>query len=217
MGFDGLDAEGYARFALQGTATVHEAEPDSGILDTDWIQIVPGSRVAGPARTAACGQGDNRAVHELLAAVSPGDVLVLTMPEPAPYGMIGELMARQARHAGVAAILVDAGVRDTDELRELGLPVWARWVRVRGTTKNEHGRIDVPVVVGGAHISPGDVLVLDADGAVVVPRSRAERALEAGERRLANEAILRAQLEDGQRTYDLLGLSPERASRETGS
>jgi 4-hydroxy-4-methyl-2-oxoglutarate aldolase len=216
MEFEDFDAERYLRFAVQGTATVHEAEPDAGILDAAWIQIVPGSRVAGPARTAACGQGDNRAVHELLAAANPGDVLVLTMPEPAPYGMIGELMARQAKHAAVAAILVDGGVRDTDELRELGLPVWARWVRVRGTTKNVRGQVDVPVVVGGADISPGDVLILDADGAVVVPRSRAERALEAGERRLAKEAILRAQLEDGERTYDLLGLSQEPVSREMG-
>ncbi|MDX6214031.1 MAG: 4-hydroxy-4-methyl-2-oxoglutarate aldolase [Frankiales bacterium] len=216
MEFEDFDAERYLRFAVQGTATVHEAEPDAGILDAAWIQIVPGSRVAGPARTAACGQGDNRAVHELLAAANPGDVLVLTMPEPAPYGMIGELMARQAKHAAVAAILVDGGVRDTDELRELGLPVWARWVRVRGTTKNVRGQVDVPVVVGGADISPGDVLILDADGAVVVPRSRAERALEAGERRLAKEAILRAQLEDGERTYDLLGLAQEPVSREMG-
>jgi 4-hydroxy-4-methyl-2-oxoglutarate aldolase len=130
--------------------------------------------------------------------------------------MIGELMARQAKHAAVAAILVDGGVRDTDELRELGLPVWARWVRVRGTTKNVRGQVDVPVVVGGADISPGDVLILDADGAVVVPRSRAGRALEAGERRLAKEAILRAQLEDGARTYDLLGLAQEPVSREMG-
>ncbi|MDX6221743.1 MAG: 4-hydroxy-4-methyl-2-oxoglutarate aldolase [Frankiales bacterium] len=216
MEFEDFDAERYLRFAVQGTATVHEAEPDAGILDAAWIQIVPGSRVAGPARTAACGQGDNRAVHELLAAANPGDVLVLTMPEPAPYGMIGELMARQAKHAAVAAILVDGGVRDTDELRELGLPVWARWVRVRGTTKNVRGQVDVPVVVGGADISPGDVLILDADGAVVIPRSRAERALEAGERRLAKEAILRAQLEDGARTYDLLGLAQEPVSREMG-
>ncbi|MDX6227048.1 MAG: 4-hydroxy-4-methyl-2-oxoglutarate aldolase [Frankiales bacterium] len=216
MAVEGFGAERYARFAQLGTATVHEAEPDCRILDAAWIQIVPGSRVAGPVRTAACGQGDNRAVHELLAAANAGDVLVLTMPEPAPYGMIGELMARQAKRTAVAAILVDGGVRDTDELRELGLPVWSRWVRVRGTTKNVHGQIDVPVVVAGADISPGDVLVLDADGAVVIPRSRAERALDAGERRLAKEAILRAQLEAGERTYDLLGLSPARPSREMG-
>ncbi|MDX6204269.1 MAG: 4-hydroxy-4-methyl-2-oxoglutarate aldolase [Frankiales bacterium] len=207
MALEAFEAERYARLAQLGTATVHEAEPDCGILDEAWIQIIPGSRAAGPVRTAACDQGDNRAVHELLAAVNAGDVLVLTMPEPAPYGMVGELIARQAKRAAVAAILVDGGVRDTDELRELGLPVWARWVRVRGTTKHLHGRIDVPVVVGGAAVSPGDVLVLDADGAVVVPRSRADRALVAGEQRLAKEAILRAQLESGERTYDLLGLS----------
>jgi 4-hydroxy-4-methyl-2-oxoglutarate aldolase len=217
MAADTVDAERYARLALLGTATVHEAEPDCGILDEAWIQIVPGSRVAGPVRTAACGQGDNRAVHELLAAANAGDVLVLTMPEPAPYGMLGELIARQAKRAGVAAVLVDGGVRDTDELRELGLPVWARWVRVRGTTKHLHGRIDVPVVVGGADLAPGDVLILDADGAVVIPRSRAERALVAGEQRLAKEVILRAQLENGKRTYDLLGLSDLSASKRGDS
>jgi 4-hydroxy-4-methyl-2-oxoglutarate aldolase len=215
MAVDDFRPEQYARLAQLGTATVHEAEPDCGILDEAWIQIVPGSRVAGPARTAACGQGDNRAVHQLLAAANPGDVLVLTMPEPAPYGMLGELIARQARRADVAAVLVDGGVRDTDELRELGLPVWARWVRVRGTTKSLLGRIDVPVVVGGVGISPGDVLIMDADGAVVVPRGRAERALLAGEQRLAKEAILRAQLENGKHTFDLLGLSHD-GSSQTG-
>lgn len=205
----------YARICELGTATVHEAASGAGLLDLPLQQLIAGSRAAGPARIAACGQGDNRAVHEVMAHATAGDVLVVTMPTPAPHGMIGELLARQAARCGVAAIIVDGGVRDTDELRELGLPIWARHVRVRGTTKTVRGAIDVPVRVGGSLIEPGDVVVLDADGAVVIPRARAQEVLEAGERRLASEAELRARLDAGERTYEIFGYA--QADRERQS
>ena len=111
--------------------------------------MVPGSR-AGPARTVRCGQGDNLMVHAAIAGCEPGDILVLTMPEPAPVALLGDLLATQAKARGVAALLVDAAVRDLEELRELGLPIWARWVRVRGATKPAVGALDEPVEVGGA-------------------------------------------------------------------
>ena len=121
-------------------------------------------------------------VHAVMAAAQPGDVLVLTMPEPAPVALVGDLLATQARARGVAAILVDAAVRDVEELRTLGLPIWARWVRVRGATKTIPGELQAPITVGGAAIRPGDVIVLDADGAVVVAAERAEAVLEAQSR-----------------------------------
>src|SRR5262249_43170384 len=130
-------------------------------------EVVPGSRAAGPARTVRCGQNDNLMVHAALAEAQPGEVLVLTMPEPAPVALIGELIATQAQAAGVAAILVDGAVRDFEELKELGLPVWARFVRVSGAEKHVRGEIGGTVNVGGATIRQGDAVVLDADGAVV--------------------------------------------------
>src|ERR671917_2860439 len=105
--------------ARLGSATVYEGGGRIGFVDADLIQVVPASRVAGPARTVSCAQGDNLMVHAAMAALQPGEVLVLTMPEPAPVALIGDLLATQAKARGVAAILVDAAIRDVEELREM--------------------------------------------------------------------------------------------------
>lgn len=153
-----------------------------------------------------CGRGDNLMVHAAIAEAEPGEVLVLTLPEPEPVALVGELLATQAKGRGVAALLVDAAVRDVEELRELGLPVWARFVRVRGADKKVPGEIGEPVEVGGATIRQGDVVVLDADGAVVVERERVEEVLAAARSRAERERIKRAQLQEGALSYDLDGL-----------
>jgi 4-hydroxy-4-methyl-2-oxoglutarate aldolase len=134
------------------------------------------------------------------------DELVLTMPEPAPVALIGDLLATQAQVHGAAAILVDAAVRDVEELRAMGLPVWTRWVRVRGATKTAVGALDVPVVVGGQEIRPGDVVVLDADGAAVVAAERIDEVAEAARAREAKEADKRARLQGGALSYEIDGL-----------
>lgn len=196
----------YDELARLGSATVYEAGGRGGYVDLDLHQIVPGSRVAGPARIVRCGQGDNLMVHAAMAAVAPGDVLVLTMPEPAPVALVGDLLATQAQVHGAAGLLVDASVRDVDELREMGLPIWARWIRVRGATKDAVGAIDVTVVVGGATINPGDAVVLDADGVAVVEAARVEDVLAAAQERERREAVKRAKLQAGALSYDLDGL-----------
>jgi 4-hydroxy-4-methyl-2-oxoglutarate aldolase len=201
-----VSAETYAELARLGSATVHEAAARSAVVDVPLIQIVPGSRAAGPARTARCGQSDNLMVHAAIAHARPGDVLVLTMPEPAPIALVGDLLATQAKAHGVAALLVDAAVRDTEELRELGLPIWARHVRVNGADKNVAGTLDEPVEVGGATIRPGDVLVLDADGVAVVEQERVDEVLAAAREREAKERDKRAKLQAGALSYDLDGL-----------
>jgi 4-hydroxy-4-methyl-2-oxoglutarate aldolase len=189
-----------------GSATVYEASGREGLVDLDLHQLIPGSRASGPARIARCGQGDNLMVHAVMDRAQPGDVLVLTMPDPVPVALIGELLVTQAKGRGVAALLVDAAARDVAELRELGVPVWARWIRVRGATKTEVGELDVPVEVGGATIEPGDTLVLDDDGVVVVRRDRVDEVLAASRDRLDNERVKRAKLEAGELSYDLDGL-----------
>jgi 4-hydroxy-4-methyl-2-oxoglutarate aldolase len=194
------------QFAHYGVATVYEAAGRAGLIDIPLFQIIPGSRVAGPARTVQCGQGDNLMVHAVLDQVQPGEVLVLTMPEPAPVALVGELLATQALAYQVAAILIDASVRDSEELKALGLPIWARWIRVRGATKTIVGAINRPVVVGGATVTPGDIIVLDADGAVVVQADRAGQVFQASREREARETALREKLRQGQLTYDLHGL-----------
>jgi 4-hydroxy-4-methyl-2-oxoglutarate aldolase len=189
-----------------GVATVYEAAGRTGLIDIPLVQIIPGSRVAGPARTVRCGQGDNLMVHAVIEQAQPGEILVLTMPEPAPVALIGELLATQARVRRIAGMLVDAAVRDAAELQSLGLPIWARWVRVRGATKTLVGAINETVTVGGTGIAPGDFLVLDADGAVAIAAERAPAVLEAARARTRSETILREQLQAGALSYDLSGL-----------
>jgi 4-hydroxy-4-methyl-2-oxoglutarate aldolase len=198
--------EQLAELARLGSATVYEAGGRGGYVDADLFQAVPGSRAAGPARTVVCGQDDNLMVHAVMAEVQPGEVIVLTMPEPRPVALVGDLLATQAKGAGAAAILVDASIRDVEELAEMGLPIWARWVRVKGALKETAGEINVPVTVGGAAINPGDVLVLDADGVAVVPQERVAEVLEASLVREEKERVKRAKLRTGEKSYDLDGL-----------
>jgi 4-hydroxy-4-methyl-2-oxoglutarate aldolase len=193
-----------AEFARLGSATVYEAAGRQGLVDVEFKQFPPGARACGPARIARCGQGDNLMVHAVMATLQPGEVLVLTMPEPAPVALLGDLLATQAHVRGAAAVLVDASVRDSEDLP---LPVWARWVRNRGATKDIPGELDVPVTVGGATIRPGDLVVLDADGVTVVAAERAREVLEASLAREANEAEKRTKLQAGALSFELDGLN----------
>jgi 4-hydroxy-4-methyl-2-oxoglutarate aldolase len=196
----------YEELARLGTATVYEAAGREGLVDLPLRQVVPGSRVAGPARPVLCGQDDNLMVHAAVADARAGDVLVLTMPEPTPVALFGDLLATQAHRRGVAGVLVDGAVRDVEDLAEMGLPVWARFVRVRGATKDVPGTVDEPIVVGGQRIAAGDAVVLDADGAAVVEAGRVDEVLAAALEREERERIKREQLRAGAASYDLDGL-----------
>jgi 4-hydroxy-4-methyl-2-oxoglutarate aldolase len=195
-----------AELARLGSATVYEAAGREGQIDVPLHRIVPGSRAAGPARTVRCGQDDNLMVHAAMAAVQPGDVLVLTMPVPSPVALVGDLLATQAKAQGAAAVLVDGAVRDVEDLVELGLPIWARFVAIRGATKTGVGAIDEPVVVGSRRIDPGDVVILDADGGAVVPSARVDEVLELSLAREEKERVKRERLQAGALSYDLDGL-----------
>jgi 4-hydroxy-4-methyl-2-oxoglutarate aldolase len=205
-----------AEFARLGSATVYEAWGRAGLVDEEFRQLLPGSRACGPARTVRCAQDDNLMVHAAMTRLQPGEVLVLTMPKPAPVALIGDLLATQAQVRGAAAILNDAAVRDSEELAELGLPVWTRWIRSRGAVKETVGELDVPVYVGGQVIRPDDLVLLDADGVTVIAAERAENILDAALAREAEERTKRAKLQAGQITYDLDGLRAV-VEREGGS
>lgn len=189
-----------------GVATTYMAAGYNGLIDVPLIQIVPGSRIAGPARTVQCAQDDNLMVHAVMERIEPGDVLVITMPSPTPVALMGELLATQARRHGAAGVLIDAAVRDSADLVELRLPIWARYVRATQAAKERLGALDVPVVVGGITVNPGDVIVLDSDGAVAVAAGRAAEVLAAATelRRLENER--RVEYEAGALSLDLMGL-----------
>jgi 4-hydroxy-4-methyl-2-oxoglutarate aldolase len=194
------------RLSELGVATVYEASGREGLIDIPLIQLLPGSRVAGPARTVQCGQDDNLMVHAVIEQIQPGEVLVLSMPKPSPVALIGELLATQVKVKKAAGILVDAAVRDTDELVELGLPIWTRFIRVKGATKAKVGQLNVTVSVGGTQISPSDILVLDTDGGICVRRERIAEVLQASAARFEKEARLREKLIAGEISYDLHGL-----------
>lgn len=196
----------FAALARLGVATIHEAAGRTGIVDLPLVQVVAGSRVAGPARTALCALGDNTMVHALVAHAEPGDVLVLSSVEPAAVALVGELLATQAQARGVAGILVDGAVRDLDDLAEIGLPIWARFVRAQGAGKGAVGSLDVPVTVGGAEIRPGDVVVMDCDGAMVLGRDRVDDVLPVALERAEHERSMRERYAKGELSYDLNGL-----------
>lgn len=195
----------YDEIAQLGVATVHEAFGRRGLIDVDLHRVVPGSRAAGPARTVRCGQGDNLMVHVALSKVLPGDVLVLTMPLPGPVSLVGELIAIQAAYRKVAAILVDAAVRDVEQLAAMEVPIWARWIRATGATKELVGTIDEPVSIGRVEIAAGDLVVLDADGAVAVPKARVDEVVEAARARVRSEEEARPRYRGGALSYDLAG------------
>ena len=196
----------YATLARLGVATLHEAAGQTGIIDLPLHQVVPGSRVAGPARTARCADGDNTMVHAVVAHAEPGDVLVLTSASPAPVAFIGDLLVTQAKAQGVAAILVDGAVRDLDELVALGLPIWSRYIRARGATKGRVGELDAVVTIGGTDIRPGDVVVMDCDGAMALEHERIDEVLPLALARAEREAAVRERYAAGELSYDVNGL-----------
>jgi 4-hydroxy-4-methyl-2-oxoglutarate aldolase len=196
----------YAALAKLGVATLHEAAGRVGVIDLPLIQVLPGSRVAGPARIAVCAPGDNSMVHAVVAHAQRGDILVLTSVEPAPIALVGELLATQAQAQGVAGILVDGAVRDLDELAAIGLPIWTRFVRAQGATKGEAGRLDVQVVIGGTEIRSGDLVVMDCDGVMALPSKRIEEVLPLARERAEREHAMRQRYAAGELSYDLNGL-----------
>lgn len=199
----------YKELAEAGVATVYEAYGRRGLLDVELLPLTPGRYAAGPARIALCGQNDNRAVHEVMAHLQPGEILVLTMPEAAPVALFGDLLATQALTAGAAGVLVNAAVRDSADLAELSMPIWTRWRRATGATKATRGSVNVPVAIGGTLVAPGDVLVLDDDGATAITRSDVDSALVAVRERIAKEDGLRKRWAAGELSYDAYGMRAE--------
>ena len=207
------DAEDIRRLGAAGVATVHEAQGRTGLLRPYMRPVYASARVAGSAVTVLCGAGDNLMIHAAIAVVQPGDVLVVSTLEESTHGMFGELLAESCRAHGVVGLVIDAGVRDITEITALGFPVWSRAVSAQGTSKTIAGSVNVPIVCAGASVAPGDVVVGDADGVVVVPRERAGAVVTAVDERLAKEEQTRARLKAGELGLDIYGLRDVLAQR----
>jgi 4-hydroxy-4-methyl-2-oxoglutarate aldolase len=203
---DRASSETVDRLGAMGTATVHEAIGRRGFLGADLRPIQQGARLAGSAVTVSSHPGDNLMLHAAVEVCRPGDLLVVTTTAPSTHGMFGELLATSLMARGVRGLVIDAGVRDTAELREMGFAVWTRHVSCQGTVKATPGSVNVPVSIGGVVISPGDVVCGDDDGVVVVARDEAEWAVEQSSARLDKEASSRARLAAGELGVDFYGL-----------
>lgn len=189
-----------------GVATVHEAYGRRGLVLPEIRPRQQGVRIGGPAVTVLCQAGDNLMIHAAIETLQPGDVMVVATMSPSTDGFFGEQLGTSLMAHGCAGLVIDAGVRDTMELREMGFPVWSRAVHAAGTVKATAGSVNVPVVVAGASVGPGDAVVADDDGVCVVRRVDAAAVLAAAEQRLAKEEINRARLAAGETTLEFAGL-----------
>lgn len=200
------DADTIRLLGELGVATVHEAQGRTGLLRPYMRPIYPAAKVSGTAITVLCHPGDNLMIHAAIEICKPGDVLVVAPLSDSTDGMFGELLGVSCRAHGVAGLIIDAGVRDTTDLTAMLFPVWAKAVSAQGTVKASAGSVNVPIVCAGAMVNPGDVIVGDADGVVVVPRAAAGEIAELGDQRRTKEQKSRERLGKGELGVDFYGL-----------
>lgn len=196
------DAATINALAAHGVATVHEAMGRTGLVGPTLRPVQAGARIAGSAVTVLSWPGDNLMIHAAVEQCREGDILVVTTVSPSLDGSFGELFATALQHRGVRGLVTTGGVRDVVDLRAMGFPVWSAAANAQGTVKSTPGSVNVPVIVGGVSVRPGDVIVADDDGVLCVPRADAAQALASADARVEKEAASRAAYQRGELSLD---------------
>jgi 4-hydroxy-4-methyl-2-oxoglutarate aldolase len=208
-----VDAATIATLERLGVATVHEAQGRGGLMQPYMRPVWRGARVAGSAVTALCHPGDNWMIHVACDVLTPGDVLVVACSSENTDGGFGELLATSVKARGARGVILDLGCRDAADISEMKFPVWSRAISAKGTVKASIGSVNLPVVCAGVSVRPGDVVVADDDGVVIVPRLDADRVARAGEEREKKEAVNRARLQKGELGLDIYDMRKSLADK----
>ncbi|ETI69951.1 4-carboxy-4-hydroxy-2-oxoadipate aldolase/oxaloacetate decarboxylase [Neobacillus vireti] len=187
-------------------STVYEAQGKRGLMNYELKPVIPGASICGPAVTVVCQAGDNLMIHAAIEVCQPGDILVITTIGESISGMIGELIVTALIKKGVQGVIISAGIRDAAQIRQLGFPIWSKAIYSEGTTKVKAGWVNAPAICGGIEVKPGDLIMADDDGVVLVKKDEVEEVYHRADKRVLKEEGTKKKIANGELSLDFYNL-----------